>query len=533
MGKFLLFFSLFIANVAFCQVNDNFNDGDFTQNPVWQPDIATNFVINNGQLQSNSTTTGSNFYISTPNAKALNCTWEFDVNLKFGTSGTNYVDIYLISNTADLKSTNINGYFVRMGDTPDEVSLYKRAGTLAASVKLIDGVDGSVASSSNNNFRFRVTRESNGRFTLERDNTGTGDSFYNEGTAIDNTFTTTSAFGFYIQQSTASFVQKHFFDNVVVQDIVLDTTPPVLSAVTTTDGKTLLLTFDETIDAVDAANVSRYNLMPGNIQPTSAVVNGSLVTLNLTSQLLDNTYTLTVNNIKDLKGNIAASQAKSFTYKKPYTAGFKDIVINEIFADPSPQVDLPSVEFVELWNRTTENIALNGFKYSGGTTTYTFAADSIKANEYLILCAKADTLEYKKYGRVIGLTPWPSLTNASGALKLLNQNGILISEVNYFDTWYNDDVKKAGGWSLEMIDPLSVCKPSQNYSASKAASGGTPGKVNSIYLSNQTTEPLKLMSVSLKDSVTINLVFNRGLDSLQATLPSHYELNNGIGNPLS
>ncbi|MBC7607002.1 MAG: hypothetical protein H7199_08600, partial [Burkholderiales bacterium] len=133
MGKFLLLLALFISKIAFSQVSDNFNDGDFTQNPVWQADVFTNFIVNSGQLQSNSTTASSNFYISTPNTKASNCTWEFEINLKFATSGSNYVDVYLISNTANLKSTSINGYFVRMGDTPDEISLYKRSGAASTS----------------------------------------------------------------------------------------------------------------------------------------------------------------------------------------------------------------------------------------------------------------------------------------------------------------------------------------------------------------------------------------------------------------
>ena len=83
MGKFLLLLSLFISKIAFSQVNDTFNDGDFSQNPVWTADLSTNFIVINQQLRSNSTTANSNFYLSTPNTKALNCTWEFDINLQF------------------------------------------------------------------------------------------------------------------------------------------------------------------------------------------------------------------------------------------------------------------------------------------------------------------------------------------------------------------------------------------------------------------------------------------------------------------
>jgi hypothetical protein len=534
MRKILLFFVLIISKVAFGQLTENFSDGDFTQNPTWQTDISTNFVVFNQQLRSNSTTASSNFYISTPNSKALNCTWEFDVNLQFATSGANYLDIYLVSNTADLKSTAINGYFLRMGNTLDEVALYRRSGATTTAVKIIDGVDGAVGSS-NNNFKFRITRTNSGAFNLERDDTGTGNSFISEGTVTDNTFTTTTSFGFLVQQSTTTFHQKHFFDNIAIQDIIVDTTPPSLNTLVVNTGTQITLNFNETVDPSDAAILNHYTLNPGNITPVSAASNGSNLILNFATEFITGTSTITVNTIKDLAGNaITAPISRNFNYRRPYTARFNDIVINEIFADPSPQIDLPSVEFVEIWNRSTEDISLAGFKYSDPSSTATFGAlDSIKANQYIILCARADTTEFKRYGKVIGLSPWPSLNNASDALTLVNQNNIIISQVNYSDAWYKDAVKRSGGYTLELIDPLSTCKPSQNYAASNDFSGGTPGKQNSIYLSNRTTAPLQLIGASLKDSLTISLNFNRGLDSLSASILNKYSINNGVGSPQS
>lgn len=532
MRKFLLFFVLIISKVAFGQLSENFSDGDFNQNPSWQADNSINFVVLNQQLRSNSTTASTNFYISTANTKALNCTWQFDINLQFATSGANYVDAYIISNTADLKSTNINGYFVRMGNTADEIALYRRSGSTATSIKIIDGIDGAVGGS-NNNFRFKITRTSAGVFNLERDDTGTGNSFISEGTVTDNTFTTTTHFGFLVQQSTASFHQKHFFDNIAIQDIIVDTNPPILNNLMVNTGTQITLNFNETVDPTDAATLSHYRLNPGNITPISAASNGSNVILNFATEFITGTSTLTINTIKDLAGNaITAPINRNFNYRRPYTAVFNDIVINEIFADPSPQIDLPSVEFVEIWNRSNEDISLAGFKYSDASSTASFGIlDSIKANQYIILCARADTNEFKRYGKVIGLSPWPSLNNASDALTLVNQNNTIISQVNYNDSWYKDAVKRSGGYTLELIDPLSICKPSQNYAASNDISGGTPGKQNSIYLSNRTTAPLQLIGASLKDSLTISLTFNRGLDSLSASLLNKYSVNNGVGSP--
>ncbi|MBU1373561.1 MAG: lamin tail domain-containing protein [Bacteroidetes bacterium] len=513
MRKFLLLLTLFISKIAFSQVLDNFSDGNFTQNPVWQADVSSNFVVINQQLRSNSTVANSGFYISTPNSKALNCTWEFDVNLQFATSGANYVDVYLISNSADLKSTNINGYFLRMGNTADEIALYKRSGTTGTSTKIIDGRDGSVGSSSNNPFKFKVTRESNGKFTVERDSTGTGNNFVTEGAVLDNTFTTTTSFGFFIQQSTASFHQKHFFDNIVIQDIVVDVDPPVLTTAGTTNGTAILLNFNEAVNPSDAAITSHYNITPGNIQPSSVTVSGNVVTLNMATQLSTGNYTATVNTIKDIKGNTSVTpQSKTFFYRKPYTAKLNDIVINEIFPDPSPQVDLPSVEFIEIYNRTTEDIGLVGFKYSDQTSTATFGNDSIKANSYIILCAKADTAEFKKYGKVIGLSPWPSLNNSNDVITLSDQNGNVISSVSYADTWYRDATKKAGGWSLERIDPFSNCLGATAWKASNDSSGGTPGKLNSVNISNYDALSLKVDSFSKQNDSTLLVVFSKSLD---------------------
>lgn len=514
MRKFLLFLFLIVSKVSFSQVNDNFSDGDFSQNPIWTADLSTSFTVFNQQLRSNSTIANSNFYISTPNTKALNCAWEFDINLQFSTSGANYVDVYLISNVADLKSANINGYFLRMGNTADEVALYRRSGLTSTSIKIIDGLDGAVGSS-NNNFKFRITRTSAGVFNLERDDTGTGNSFISEGTVTDNTFTISSSFGFLVQQSTTTFHQKHFFDNVVIQDIFVDNTPPTLNTLVVNSGTQLTLTFNEAVNPTDAAILSHYVVNPGNIQPSSVTAVGSNVVLNFANEFSTGTFNLAVNTIKDLSGNaITAPIQRNFNYRRPYTAVLNDIVINEIFADPSPQIDLPSVEFVELYNRSTEDIALVGFTYADGSSTYTFGVDTIKANQYLILCARADTAEYKPFGKVLGISPWPSLNNASDGLVLKNQNGLVISSVAYADTWYRDNVKKSGGWTLERIDPFSKCVEALGWTASKAIIGGTPGKQNSVFIANYDALTFKVDSFKKETDSTLVFNFSKPLETL-------------------
>lgn len=186
--------AFFIFNTAYSQVFDNFSDGDFTANPTWTLSSASDFSVGTGQLKSANTTTNSSFYISTTNTLTSNCTWEFWVNLQFASSGSNYVDAYLMSDNSNLLATNINGYFVRIGNTSDDISLYKS--TAGIQTIIIDGVNTSVASSSNNLIKIKVTRTSANLFTLERDMTGTGSSYFAEGSVTDASFSSSERIWF-------------------------------------------------------------------------------------------------------------------------------------------------------------------------------------------------------------------------------------------------------------------------------------------------------------------------------------------------
>ena len=47
-------------------------------------------------------------------------------------------------------------------------------------------------------------------------------------------------------------------------------------------------------------------------------------------------------------------------------------------------------------------------------------------------------------------------------------------------SWYQNAVKKDGGWTLEMIDTKNPCAGISNWKASIDTRGGSPGKKNSI-----------------------------------------------------
>jgi hypothetical protein len=204
------------------------------------------------------------------------------------------------------------------------------------------------------------------------------------------------------------------------------------------------------------------------------------------------------------------------------------ILINEIFADPSPVIGLPEAEFIELFNPTENTVKLKGLSYG---KNYTFQSGEMDSGSYLIICSEKDTLEFKPYGKVIGIPAFSSLNNQSDTIKLRNNKGRTIQQINYIPAWFRDAEKRKGGYSLELIDPKSICSDFQNWNSSSDTSGGTPGRRNSVYQQNSSTDALKLIEIEFPDSIRIVLSFNRAIDSVKASIPINFHLNNGVGNP--
>ena len=167
--KIFAFFCMmtFVRMVSQAQLSENFDDGDFTVNPAWSGGTS-DFVVNSSlQLQSNNTVANSNYFLSTPNSLATAAQWEMYIQLAFNPSSANYVDVYLIASAGDLTLITTTGYFVRIGNTNDEICLYRKDndGTIT---KIIDGADG-VLNTSNNTMKIKVIRDVGNQWILYRD----------------------------------------------------------------------------------------------------------------------------------------------------------------------------------------------------------------------------------------------------------------------------------------------------------------------------------------------------------------------------
>jgi hypothetical protein len=536
-------FFLLLLLIGFCKISkaqfvDDFNDGDYISNPTWNPSAPSDFTVVAGQLKSANTTTNTNFYISTTNTLAVDCQWDFYTNLQFNTSSANYVDIYIVSDNVNLQSANINGYFVRIGGTADEICLYRRSGTLAGATKIIDGADG-ITNIPNNTLKIKVIRTTSNQFTLERDITGTGNNYVSEGSFTDATHITTSAFGFYIQQSTGSFIQRHIFDDVYVGPIIYDIAPPQIVSTTATSSISVDVLFNENLDLISSETAANYLVSSGIGQPTAAtrdVTNPKLVHLDLLNPLTSgNSYSITVNNVQDLAGNPCINAVSSFSFLQVGVPVFKDIIINEIFADPSPVVNLTTCEFIELYNKGSVAFNLNGLKLTDNSGLATIGNYILPSGGYVIICPIADTAQFTALGYTnkIGVSSFPSLNNDNDNIYLKDAANNFIDSVRYKDSWYGSSTKKDGGFTLELINPnLNVaCSEDGNWIGSTNLNGGTPGFINSVYSIAPDLIGPKISGISIIDSVSIKVCFNDVISSTQLSVLTNYNINNSIGAP--
>ena len=219
---------------------------------------------------------------------------------------------------------------------------------------------------------------------------------------------------------------------------------------------------------------------------------------------------------------------------KSQVANRFDIIIDELMADPSPVIGLPGSEFIELKNNSAVAYSLQNWKLGDGTATAIITNNFIlQPGEYVIICAGAAVAAFSNYGNVVGVSNFPSLNNDHDQLILYSPEGRIVHAIEYDAAWYQNDVKREGGWTLEMIDTQNPCSGMNNWKASTDPAGGTPGRKNAVDEINLDETPPTLLRTYTIDSTTIIAVFDEPLDSFSAATISNYHLDNGMGQPLS
>ncbi len=311
-----------------------------------------------------------------------------------------------------------------------------------------------------------------------------------------------------------------------------DILPPQPLGITVINPNIIQLNLNESVDIADASNPNKYviNNGIGIAQSVNILNNGTTLELIFSNTLQPNVlYELVVNNLRDCIGNI--NNYFTMILGIPEPANPNDVVINEFMADPDPVIGLPNQEFVELFNASNKIIDLGGWRFTDGSSNVNLPSYLLMPNTYVLLTSTSNVNLFTPYGNVLGVGSLPSLNNSGDDLALYDANDNLISQVKYRDSWYQDNIKKAGGWTLERVNPYITCNDSANWRASVDTRGGTPNEQNSIFGQIQDVLPPNIFNAFVELPSTIYVIFNETFD------PSLWDISDfdlqGFGNPIS
>lgn len=505
MQKVILFLAFLVSLTGYCQFNDDFSDGDFTENPAWIGDLSHFEVNSSGQLHLHSTGSDTS-YLFTRSETATNTEWDFWIKLSFNTSANNYARIYLCLDTLDLLSAN--SYYLQAGGADDSLCIFRQEGEVHTRLYAFRSYR---MTHSTNILRIRIIRELQGTWQVFTDTTG-GHALFPDGTFNDNGSSVARWFGLSCRY-TSSNSTKYYFDDFYIGPILRDTLSPAISNAEIVDGNRIRLSFTEGIPPGLAEEKNHYRLIASNRSPDSARMDpGSqgMVSLYFSGGFPNEQWdTLLVTGIEDQAGNRMPDTLLPVVY---YRAKPFDLLIHEIMADPDPVQGLPDGEFVELYNRSPFPVNLNRWSFSYGGTVKHLPPVVVQPDHYLLL---AKDPAYLSYGPGILLfSSSSSLANDGSELVLRDQGQQVIHAVEYDINWYRGSFKDEGGWSLEMIDPSNPCGCYDNWNASCHPMGGTPGKPNSVKNSNPDATPPLLTRALISDTAGLLLFFSEAIDTM-------------------
>jgi len=305
-----------------------------------------------------------------------------------------------------------------------------------------------------------------------------------------------------------------------------DITRPFVKNFFYTNDKNLVMVFNEKMDLNSFQNI-KLNINGNTIlsKNVSGVRNDSLFIL-LNNALVDRqNYTIQIDSVFDCSLNkIADNSSVNFTYIPIQAALQNDIIITEISPNPKPNMALPNAEYIEVFNRSKNIISLNNFKIKSGSTISSIQNILLYPDSFLVICDDSKLPLFSSFNNVSSVKVFPTLS-MDDEIVLLNQNNHVIHQIAYKQTWYNNNVKADGAWSLEMIDTKNACGTASNWTASKNASGGTIGTQNSVNGTNDDRTLPLLDRIYPANNNTVELYFNETLDSLSAGNINNFTFN--------
>jgi hypothetical protein len=198
-------------------------------------------------------------------------------------------------------------------------------------------------------------------------------------------------------------------------------------------------------------------------------------------------------------------------------AAISKVIFTELMTDPEPQQGLPNTEYIELYNTGMQAQQLNGCVLNDASGSCTLPSFWLQPGCYATLVGTGKSAGFDP-SKTIEIAAFPSLNNSGESISLLHPLGTQFDRVNYNMNWYHDTSKQEGGFSLERCSLQDPCSAADNWHASQAQQGGTPGLPNSVLTILPDTTAAHLLFAEVRDSNLVAFGFSEPMDSASLLL---------------
>jgi len=511
------------------QFNDDFSDGNFSENPKWEGDTAQFIVNGSQQLQLNGNESGkARLRVANPFYEE-EMEWRFFVKLSFSPSGNNYARIHLAANQLIGDNNQLTEFFLQLGEagSNDVPELFYQENGEATSVLRCERSVASgmslyikVVKEQGNQWRILAAESADGIY----EEMGSGESPPNSESVLSQN----QYFGIECTYTSGNKT-KFYFDDFYCGPPIRDTLAPAVIFVTPDrqNRNRITVTFSEPVSAA-ATDTLHYSVAERPAHPVECHFTDNAhrsVELLFANDFIEReSYHLAIEDITDINGNRMTDTLLPFLF---YKIRRNELVISEIMADPSPPVGLPVSEYVELHNRLPFDIALDDWTLRIGTNDRTLSGVTIPAHGEAVIVSTATIDFWNSIQNIYAVNSF-SLTDDGQKLTLLSDEGEAIHHVAYKKTWHRNPLKRDGGWALEMMDTDNPCADAGNWDSSVAAAGGTPGTSNSISTDNKDVTPPRMEKVTVPDNRHIRVFFTEPVRFDTAAARTIFRIDRGV-----
>lgn len=285
--------------------------------------------------------------------------------------------------------------------------------------------------------------------------------------------------------------------NSVAIDSV-DKTPPLVERYFVKDDRTLVLTFDKSLNRFLAEQTPQYQIIEGvkisSSKISSPFFNGIQLSLN-TALLPKELYHLVIKTTLQDCRNIPLSIPDTLAIQLPEKPLRNDLIINEILLNP----ETGGTRFLELYNRSDKALDVGGLKISDlktGDVKTVLTSFLLLPQHYIALTDNPLYIQKRYKAEAFKFSflknKLPTWNDASGNVTLYALDGtktVVLDSFSYEKSWHSPFLATTEGVSLERISPEDSSKNASNWqSAAEKRDFATPAQVNSQFR-NLKTDP--------------------------------------------